>query len=129
MGLRDGLNNLLNPFRKQPMESTPIVEVGAHYGPNNLPEGFFHSHAGESEELGFYCPRCNFLAKYGADLGVVHCGKREDAPEDKSGLPVVAWAAQPQQGVQRLRNGDGIMDAQSNEWDGEVGYEPSDPGF
>lgn len=122
------LDTIRSLFRKEEMESSPIVEVSTAE-PGNLPSGFFISLGalGEQGSLGFHCPKCGFTARHSAENGVVHCGRRESAPEDAEKLEVVRWNF-PAKGTVRLANGDRIMTLDAGEWNGEVGYEPGKPG-
>lgn len=135
MGLRDNVRSLissLNPVRKPELESSPIVGVSAVQTAGQLPEGFFYSvgASGGSLELGFFCSKCNFTARAGADNGVVHCGKREYPPDlNTAKLETVRWSFPRQDGITRLPDGTAILNSGAPEWDGTVEYERSDPGF
>jgi hypothetical protein len=118
-------------FRKDAMESSPIVEVSSGKPGEEIPEGFFVSIAGKSVELGFYCPNpaCKLTLKTGADdeKGFRHCGRLEFAPEytdeQPARLPKVRWDFPKNDGTVRLSNGSRVIAGDEGEWNGEVQYD------
>jgi hypothetical protein len=44
--------------------------------------------SGKSAGLGFCCPKCHLHIRYGAEVGVFHCGAKEKPPLLTALLPV-----------------------------------------
>ena len=60
----------------------------------DLPPGFFISvGATGNRSLGFYCPVCKFSVRYGAHVGIQHCGKHEMPPAEPGQGPNVGSAS------------------------------------
>jgi hypothetical protein len=115
-------------FSRGTLESSPIVGVSATSG-DALPSGFFISIGSDRVELGFYCPKCKYEVRHGAEYGVVHCGRRERAPDvaAREHLEKVRWDF-PRSGEVRLPNGGRVIDPDEGGFNGEFEYEPFDPG-
>jgi len=115
-------------FKHQVVESSPIVGVSATPG-DTLPSGFFISiGASGAASLGFYCAKCKYEARHGAEFGVVHCGRRERAPDvaERANLEKVRWDFD-RAGEVRLPNGGRVIDVSEGDFSGEFEYEPWDP--